>query len=352
MRILLVTQYYWPETFIINDLTALLKLRGAEVTVLTGKPNYPEGRFFDGYDGSGVQYEVHDGVPIIRLPIVARGKNSRIRLALNYLSFMASGFFVGPRTLRGHQYDIVFVYAPSPLLQALPAISLARRRKVPITVWVQDLWPESLTFTGHVKWRWLVAAVRCFVRIIYRSCDSILIQSRAFSEPVSLLTDDPSKIVYFPNFYKNIPIERPSAAALELIDNLRSKFSVVFAGNLGSAQALDTVLEAAHSLRDRDDICFCLVGSGSRDEWLRDQCASLGLNNVFLAGRFEPGDMPAIFDASQALLVSLKLQNTPRVWQPTSEHLLRARFEQQHFLAARLQLLQLLPASVVFAATS
>ncbi len=306
MRILLLTQYYWPENFLINSLVPLLVARGVEVTVLTGKPNYPDGLIFEGYRAGGQQREQHGGATILRLPIVARGRRSRIRLALNYLSFIVSGIFFGRGLVGEREYDLVFVYAPSPLLQALPAIGLARRRKVPLVVWVQDLWPESLSATGGLKNRWLLDAVACAVRLIYRASDRILVQSRAFVASVAALTDDPAKILYYPNLYQASGERQVSACAVALVKALRAHFCVVFAGNLGAAQALDTVVEAARCLLPHPDIRIVLVGSGCLDDWLVQQQNTLGLTNLILAGRFEASDMHAIFDAAEALLVSLR----------------------------------------------
>lgn len=306
MRLLILTQYYWPENFLINSLVPLLAARGAEVTVLTGKPNYPGGQIFDGYRACGVQSEQHEGTAVLRLPIVARGQRSRLRLVLNYLSFIFAGFLFGPRLVRNRDYDLVFVYAPSPLLQALPAIWLVRRRRVPLVVWVQDLWPESLSATGHVNSPWLLAAVARVVRLIYRASDRILVQSRAFIAPVAALTNDSGKIHYYPNLYQASITRQTSDRARELVQTLSSHFSVVFAGNLGTAQALDTIVEAARQLLPHPQICIVLVGSGSQDAWLAQQRQTHGLTNLILAGRFDASDMPAIFDAAQALLVSLR----------------------------------------------
>lgn len=306
MQVLLVTQYYWPENFLINNLVPLLAARGVEVTVLTGKPNYPDGLIFPGYRASGTQTERHDGTAILRLPIFPRGRSSHIRLALNYLSFIFSGILFGRGLIGSREYDLVFVYAPSPLLQALPAIRLARSRRVPLMVWVQDLWPESLSATGAIRNRWLLGLVSRIVRFTYRACDRILVQSRAFVAPVAALTDDRARIHYYPNLYQASAGGAVSAGAAELVKTLRAHFSVVFAGNLGTAQALDTILGAARRLLAYPDIRIVLVGSGSMDDWLAQQRNILGLTNLTLAGRFEASDMPAIFDAAEALLVSLR----------------------------------------------
>lgn len=310
MRILLLTQYYWPENFLINSLVPLLVSRGIEVTVLTGKPNYPGGLIFEGYRAGGCQREQHDGTIILRLPIVARGNRSRTWLALNYLSFIFSGILFGRGLVREYEYDLVFVYAPSPLLQALPAICLARRRKVPLIVWVQDLWPESLSATGGIKNQWLLNAVARVVRLIYRVSDRILVQSMAFVSPVAALTEDPAKIHYYPNLYKTSSECQASQRAMALAKELQAYFSVVFTGNLGTAQALDTIVEAARQLLPHPEVRIVLVGSGSLDDWLVHQRDAYGLNNLTLAGRFEASDMSYIFAASEALLVSLRPEPT------------------------------------------
>lgn len=306
MKVLIVSQYYWPENFLINSLVSLLIDRGITVTVLTGKPNYPDGEIFKGYQASGLQHEVHDSYPILRIPILKRGKKSKIGLALNYLSFILSGLIFGPRIVRDIDYDLVFVYAPSPLLQALPAIRLARKREAPLIVWVQDLWPQSLSATGNIKNSWVLALVEWLVRLIYRNCDRILVQSHAFIPPVESLTNKPGNIHYYPNLYHVSHTSQVSDRARALVAKIRMQFSVVFAGNLGTAQSLETIIEAARELLPHSDIRIVLVGSGSQDSWLAEQQRIYGLSNIILAGRFEAVDMPAIFSAAQALLVSLR----------------------------------------------
>ncbi len=317
MKVLVVSQYFWPENFIINNLLQILRGQGLEITVMTGKPNYPDGKIYEGYNAGGFQREDHEGVTILRLPIVARGKRSRVKLVLNYLSFIFSGFLFAPHLLKDRDYDLVFVYAPSPLLQALPAILLARCRKVPLVVWVQDLWPESLSATGHVNNRWILGAVARVVRLIYRASNRILVQSRAFIEPVTVLTDRPEKIYYYPNLYHAHGSRQCSARASHLIQILTQHFCVVFAGNLGSFQALDTLIEVARRLQPHAGIRMVLVGSGSQDDWLAQQRDAHGLINLILVGRYGASDMPAIFDAAQALLVSLRPDPALRLTVPS-----------------------------------
>ncbi len=305
MKVLLWSQYFWPENFRINELAAALQASGVQVTVLTGKPNYPQGDIFSGYRSIGIRREQYAGAEVVRVPLVPRGSGSPLRLAINYLSFIVSGYVLAPFALRGQECDVLFVYAPSPLLQALPAIFLARLKRVPLVLWVQDLWPESLSATGFVRNRWALTVVEAVVRHIYRHADSILIQSEAFREPVARLAGDPRKIRYYPNTAEAVLDGSASVRDSGLVSELRRGFSVVFAGNVGAAQSMETILAAAERLGPHSDIRFFVVGSGSREAWLRQEIVYRRLNNILLPGRLPPADMPAVFAAASALLVTL-----------------------------------------------
>lgn len=306
MRILVLSQYFWPEHFIINDIVRLLSHQGHEVTVATGKPNYPEGVVFDGYRAWGCQRERYlERIEVVRVPLWARRSGGARNLVLNYLSFVAAGLLFFPWLLRRKRFDAILVFAPSPITQAIPAIVLKWLKGATLALWIQDLWPESLAATGFVKNLQLLRAVGWMVKAIYYGCDLLLVQSRAFVVPVAQYAQR-EKIVYFPN---SIDAERHPGALYAvpetLLHVLESRFCVVFAGNLGTAQALDTLVQAAALLRDNDNICLVLVGSGSRLEWLKEQKRLLGLDNLMLPGRFPADAMPLIFQRSGALLVSL-----------------------------------------------
>jgi len=302
VRVLVVSQYFWPETFRINEVVRSLREAGAEVTVLTGKPNYPEGAWFDGYRGGGIRRERYHGIDVHRVPMLRRGRADGLRLALNYLSFAASGSLLAPWLLRRQRFDVVFVYAISPVTQAFVALAMKAVHRVPVVLWVQDLWPQSLQATGFVKSRLLLAPVGWMVRFLYRFSDLLLVQSRAFVDEVARRADR-SKVVYHPN-----PGERAQDAAAPAGEPpfaFAPGFNVVFAGNLGTAQALPTLLAAAERLRARSDIRFVLVGAGSLGGWLRDEIDRRGLANVEMPGRFPAEAMPAVYARASVLLVSL-----------------------------------------------
>ncbi len=305
MKILVVSQYFWPESFIINEIVRTLDEQGHEVVVATGKPNYPDGNIFEGYRAWGTQRELYlDRIEIVRVPLWPRGGGGARNLVLNYLSFIFSGLVFLPCLLRKRQFDSILVFAPSPILQAIPAIFLKMLKRAKLTLWVQDLWPDSLAATGFVKNRLALRLVGLVVKGIYACCDTLLVQSRAFFEPVSRYAPA-SKIVYFPNLMSSDPVPALQEVPKELGDLLRKYFCVVFAGNLGTVQALDTLIEAAVELQDEPSFRLVLIGSGSRLAWLEDQRHSRGLDNVVLPGRFPMDVMPSIFECSSALLVSL-----------------------------------------------
>lgn len=308
MRILIVSQYFWPESFLINDLAKQLTESGHEITVLTGKPNYPDGDIYPGYKQEGSQIEFLDKVEVLRVPLRARGSSNAINLILNYLSFVFSGIRNFPRLVKGREFDTILVFAPSPITSAIPAIWLKKKLGIHLAVWVQDLWPESLSATGFIHNKWVLRSVGLLVRWIYRQSDTLLIQSEAFRAPVEMLSNS-EKIFYYPNSILRaqkkvvtISDEVPS----ELKELFRSNFCVVFAGNLGKAQALETIVEAAERLIEQKDVKIVLVGSGSMLDWVFSEKQRLGLSNLIIAGRFSPSVMPSIFQMSSALLVSLK----------------------------------------------
>jgi glycosyltransferase involved in cell wall biosynthesis len=298
-----VSQYFWPEGFRINEISKSLVEKGVQLDVLTGKPNYPEGKIFAGYRAEGCQREQYCGANISRVPLIPRGKNSSIRLALNYLSFIVSGLIFGPWLKRGRKYDVIFVYGLSPLMLALPALFLGWMKKVPVVIWVQDLWPQSLSATGHVHNRFILWAVEQVVRFIYRHADLLLVQSRAFVEPVRVLASG-TPIKYYPNSVDG-SFAVPATGKTPDVPGIEGGFSVMFAGNIGAAQGVEVIVEAATLLKDHADIQFVVLGDGSCRQWMLQQVADRKLTNLHLPGRFPVETMPGFMQKASALLVTL-----------------------------------------------
>ena len=309
MKLLLVTQYFWPEQFILNDLVRHIASRGHSVTVLTGKPNYPGGTVFPGYSEAGLQVEKFgDGVEILRVPLRARRAGGAKNLFLNFVSFAWSGLRYFRKLLDGRDYDAILVFA-SPITAAVPAIPLKWRRNAYLALWIQDLWPESLSATGFVRNRVLLTVAGWLGRAVYAFADVVFIQSHAFREPVARYASS-RKIVYYPNSVDvTTASDRPhEPLPAELVQTLDANFCVIFAGNLGTAQAVETLVGAAAELRDLADCRVVLVGSGSMLEWIREKKSALGLDNLILAGRFPMSAMPEIYRRADGLIVSLKNQ--------------------------------------------
>lgn len=305
MKVLVVSQYFWPESFRINDVVQTLVEKGVDVDVLTGKPNYPEGVIFPGYQIWGAQVDSWGGSSVYRVPLFPRGSRSAWRLILNYLSFVVAGLIYGPWMLRKRKYDVVFVYGLSPILLAIPAIFLSWIKRRKLVVWVQDLWPDSLAATGYIQNRRVLRAVALVVRWIYRHSDSLLVQSRAFEASVAAMA--PGKpVVYYPNSVDAMFSESPLPnVALPDVPALDEGFAVVFAGNVGVGQAVEVIVEAAVLLKDVPDIRFVVFGHGSRWDWMCEQVKVRGLTNLHLPGRFPVKTMPGLMQKAAALLVTL-----------------------------------------------
>lgn len=305
MRILIVTQYFWPENFRINDLAQGLCALGHDVTVLTGKPNYPSGRFFDGYGFWSRARETYHGIAVIRVPLVPRGSGGPVRLVINFLSFAFFASILGPLRCRG-VFDMVFVYEPSPVTVGLPGLVMKVVKRAPMLFWVQDLWPESLSATGAITSPWILNRVTSLVSFIYKGCDRVLVQSRAFIERVRSLGASSERILYYPNSAEELyrPVPRTDDGAFQ---SLPKGFRVVFAGNIGAAQSFDTILSAADTLRLYRDIHWVILGDGRQFNWVKEEVARRGLSEtVHLLGRHPVESMPYWFAHADAMLVTLR----------------------------------------------
>lgn len=307
MRILIVSQYFWPEDFRINDLALSLKADlQYEVTVLTGLPNYPQGHLFSGYDFWDPKQEMWHGIEIIRIPLIPRGKKSKLRLGLNYLSFCIFACLCGPYRCR-KKYDVIFVAQYSPVTVALPAILIKKVKKIPLLLWVQDLWPESLSATGAIRLPVVLRAVGRLVSYIYNRSDRILVQSKAFVPRIRGLDTNLVKVDYLPNWAETL--YHPCRPNIEWNEDkgLPVGFRLMFAGNIGKAQDFPTILSAAERLRDHGDIHWVILGDGRERLWVEKEIIERNLSNVVhVMGRYPIEDMPLFFTAADVMLVTLK----------------------------------------------
>jgi glycosyltransferase involved in cell wall biosynthesis len=307
MRLLVVSQYFWPENFRINDLVAELVRRGHQVTVLTGLPNYPEGKVFQEFRDTPVRYAHYEGAEVIRVPLISRGRGG-LRLVLNYLSFAVSASTLGLWRLRGKPFDVILAYEPSPITVGLPAALMRTVKRAPMAFWVLDLWPETLQAVGVVRSPVVLNTVGKLVSFIYKRCDLILAQSKSFIPQIQRYAGCSSRVVYFPNWAEAIFDLEHAVPAAEVHVNAKA-FNVMFAGNIGDAQDFPAILAAAEGLRGYAYIRWLIVGDGRFAGWVADEIKRRHLQDcVFMLGRYPVERMPSFFKHANALLVSLKDQ--------------------------------------------
>lgn len=303
MKIIFVSQYFYPEVFKGNDIAFDLVKRGHDVTVLTAKPNYPSGSFYSGYNFFNKKTEIINGVKVVRTPIFPRGNGGSIPLILNYLSFVFFSYFTVLFRLRD-KFDVVFVQQLSPVTMALPGLWLKRRLKIPMVMWTLDLWPESLVATTNIKSNKVISIIDAIVKHIYDNTDVILVSSKFFIKSIlNKCTNKSKRIEYFPNWAEDV-----YSSGNTYVDDLPKRpdgFNVMFAGNVGESQDFEAILEAA-KLTLNTKINWVIVGDGRKFDWVKNEVKINNLSNVYLWGRYPIDKMPLIFKSADVMLVSLK----------------------------------------------
>ncbi len=304
MKILIVTQYFYPENFKSNDMAFELQKRGHNITVLTGIPNYPEGDIYEGYSFSKNREQLVDGVKIIRALLLPRGKGGGIRLFLNYFSWAFFASLKARKLSSKEKYDAVIVHEPSPITQFYPALAVKKIQKTPIYFWVMDLWPESLEIAGGIKNKFVLNFFTKMVQKFYNESEKILITSKGFKKSILEKGDYENKIEYFPNWAE----DTISSGDLDYsIPDLPDGFKIMFAGNIGEAQDMESILGAALKLKKNKHIKIILVGDGRKMPFVQDFIKEHSLQEmVYTMGRFPVDAMAAFFNAADLLLVSLK----------------------------------------------
>ena len=302
-HILVIAQYFYPEQFRINDICTEWMKRGYKVTVVTGIPNYPQGKYYDGYGLFKKRKETYKGMDIIRIPLVPRG-NTSIMLALNYLSFVVSGFFW--KAFTKIKADYVFIFEVSPMTQALPGVWYAMKRKIPCYLYVQDLWPENVEIITGIKNEKIIGAIGKMVDYIYRGCTRIFTTSESFVKSIHDRGVPLDKIEYWPQYAEDFytPIEEMSIPEIPKDD----AFNIIFAGNIGAAQGLDILPKAAEIIKTRSDkkIRFNIVGDGRYKNEFVNIVNAKGLDNMFNFIPKQPATrIPEFMAASDVAFISL-----------------------------------------------
>ncbi len=303
MKILFVSQYFYPEIFKGNDIVFDFIKRGHEVTVLTGKPNYPKGVFFEGYSFFNKKKEIIQGAEIIRVPIYPRKNGKGIHLVINYLSFVFFSYFACLFRVKG-KYDVIFIQQLSPVTMALPGIWLKKKNNTPIYLWVLDLWPESILAASNFKNNVVINLVEKLVKYIYNSSDVILISSKNFKDSIlNRIKDKNKEIIYLPNWAEDVFSTPPTFNNSDI--NLPQGFNIMFAGNVGESQDFETIIKAAE-LTKSNQINWIILGDGRKLDWVKSEIKLKKISNIFTLGRFDIGVMPEFFKRADVMLVTLK----------------------------------------------
>lgn len=307
MKILVISQYFYPEDFRINDICKGLKEKGNEVEILTGLPNYPEGKLYKGYSIFNKGPKEFEEMKIHRTLMVTRGKNSSLRLGLNYLSFMVLGSLKA-LTLLNKEYDRIFVFQVSPITSAVPALVIAKLKRIKSYIYIQDLWPETFYSIINVKNKNIRKFLKKICNKIYNGFDNILLASKGY-EDILAESIDRKKFIYFPQWAEDFYSE-------EFENEKKENFNVTFAGNIGKAQSVETIIKAASICKNKD-IIWNIIGDGSEFEKIKSMIKENSLEErVILHGRKPSSDMPKYFSMSEGLIVTLKNEEILKVTLP------------------------------------
>lgn len=305
LRILLLTQWFDPEPTPKGlEFARALVERGFSVEVLTGFPNYPGGKLYPGYRVRLLQRELIDGVQVTRVPLYPDHGQSALRRVLNYASFATTASLYG--LFGARRPDVIYAYHP-PLTVGVAAVLMRLFRRVPVVYDIQDMWPDTLKATGMIGNPTVLRLVDRVCRWVYRHVDHLVVLSPGFKKLLTErgVAEDKIDVIY--NWCNEAAIT--SSPADEAASNARdpNEFQVVFAGNLGKAQSLDTVLDAAELLLSRaPDVCFVFIGSGVDAARLRQSAQDRRLHNVRFLPQVPMAQIGALLSAADVLLVHLK----------------------------------------------
>ncbi len=307
MKILMVCQHFYPEEFRINDLSFELTKKGNEVTVLTGLPNYPKGKVLNSYKYFKNRKENINGVKVIRSSLIGRGNNN-FSIALNYASFAITSSIKA--LFMKKNFDIVFAYQLSPISMVWPGIIVSKIKKIPLVIYVQDVWPSSMELAGVKKGTWQYRFFYNMSKKTYNKSNNILVSSKEYTDYFkNELKLKNTKYTYLPNYaedtYKNA----------KNINN--DKFDIVFAGNIGPAQDVESIVNLANELKNNKDIIFHIVGDGLSKEKCEKLSSKYKLKNIKFYGRHKVDEMNKFYDLADAFIITLKDNEVVNRCEPT-----------------------------------
>ena len=303
MRVLVITHHFWPENFKINDFVDGLIDRSHELTILTGKPNYPKGYIYPKFKKKPKDFKKYRSAEILRVPIIPRG-SSRIQLFLNYLSFSFSLSIFGSFMIRKKKFDRIIVFGVSPISVAIPAIIISKLKNIPVFLWVLDLWPDTLTAVGF-KSKVLLKLVHHMVNFIYRRSAMILVPTNGAVKKIKNDFKLSSKVIFFPGWAEELFNDDEAGRSVIPLNN--NFFNIVFTGNVGEAQDFSSLIKVAKKCKHIDSVKWHIVGDGRMKSWIENEILENSLENtIYTYGNFDISKMPAILESADALLIALK----------------------------------------------
>ena len=299
MKILIVSQYFYPENFKINDIAEHLSSKNI-VDVVTSIPNYPLGNFYEGYSFFSKRIDNYKGCRVFRCFTIPRKRNPIFRI-LNYFTFSVIGSFYAVILALFNNYDFIIVQQTSPIFQAIPGVFAKKITKAKLLMWVMDIWPDSMISGGNIKNQSIINSVNHLVKWIYLNCDRILITSKGFDKFIIKLLGDNKKVIYFPNWSDDI-----KKIQLKDIDFYPTGKTIMMAGTIANAQCVENIGKLILASKDVD-INWVFVGDGTKKDWLENYVLHNNLNNkVFFLGKFAPDYMPILYEKADFLFISLK----------------------------------------------
>jgi len=305
LRILIITQYFWPENFRINDIVQFFTSKNIEIDILTGEPNYPSGKIDVDYKNNKDNYKKYFSANIYRVKIFSRGNGSPIELFLNYFSFIVSSIIIGTFKLRKKKYDFIFSFATSPLTSSLPAIYFSKLKFCKSIIWVLDLWPDILLELEIFKENdFFYKIIKKLSIYIYNKFDIILVQSLSFQEKIKKIVKKKVFFYYFPSWPETLPLSTNNNILDKYKDN--NSFKIVFTGNVGEAQNFNNLIKTASILKKQNDISWIIVGGGRKLNQIQNILETEKITNFFLEGQKDIKEINSYHQIADVVLLSLK----------------------------------------------
>ena len=307
MKILIISQYFWPETFRVNDIVEHLRKKNIQVDILTGYPNYPIGKLIPQFKKNPIKYSSFHGAKIYRVPIYLRRKGSEINLFLNYISFVFSAIIFGYFYIRKNKYDIVFSFATSPITSSIPAIFFSKINNCKSYIWVLDLWPDILKELKIINNKLFYYFFRILIIKVYLSFSFVLVQSNTFLKRFKYYGVK-KNISYFPSWSEFTGKDKITKDNITQFNPKDGKLNILFTGNIGEVQNFQNILKAALVLK-KYNIRWIIVGTGRKLPELKDFCNKYKINNVFFLGQKKQSLIPYYYNIADILFISLKYGN-------------------------------------------